>query len=140
MLAPGAQLLVERGHAASVKIGELPEVVDAEIVEALLQLRADAGDALEVVGFAARRIDAFEGHEGGRDLLDGRGLGGSNVDAGRGLATLDAVEGGARDEIAIERDGAAGVVIAGYGVVDAVRIAVGVDDRDDRDFRASAPL
>ena len=38
-----------------VEFGELPIVVDAEVVEALLELRADAGDALEVVGLAARR-------------------------------------------------------------------------------------
>ena len=45
-----------------------------------------------------------------------------------------------RDQIAIERDGAAGVVIAGHHVSDAVGIAVGVDHGGDRDFEAARLL
>ena len=43
---------------------------------------------------------------------------------------------GARDEIAIERDGAAGVVVARDRMGDAVRIAIGVEHRDDRNLEA----
>ena len=39
-------------------------------------------------------------------------------------------------EVAVERDGAAGVVVAGHHEGDAVRIAIGVDDRGDRDVEA----
>ena len=59
-------------------------------------------------------------------------LGRAEIDADRALRPLDAVDRGARDQVAIERDGAAGVVIAGDRMADAVRIAIEVDDRDDR--------
>src|SRR6478752_5743818 len=41
--------------------------------------------------------------------------------------------GGVRDHAREERDGADGVVVAGDLVVHDVRVAVGVEDRDDRD-------
>ena len=99
----------------------------------------DAGDALQVVGLAARRLDAVEHGRLAGSALGRRRLGGADVDAGRGLAALQAVERRARHEIAVERDRAAGVVVARDREVDAVGIAVGVDDRHDRDAELLAP-
>ena len=48
----------------------------------------------------------------------------------------DAVKRRAGDEVAIERDGAAGIVIGRDREGDAIRIGVGVDDRRDRDAEA----
>jgi hypothetical protein len=43
-----------------VEIGDLPVVVDSGVVEALLELGVDARQALQIVGLAARCVDAFE--------------------------------------------------------------------------------
>ena len=48
--------------------------------------------------------------------LAGRRLGGTEIDARGALRALNAVDGCARDQIAIQRDGAAGIVIAGNGI------------------------
>src|SRR5438105_180277 len=102
---------VERLGRLRIEIGDLPEVVDADIVEPLFQLDVDSGQALQVVGLAARRVDAPEGRLLRRhgQLLDWRLLRRAHVDARLRLAALDAVDGSARHEVAIERDGAAGI-------------------------------
>jgi hypothetical protein len=55
--------------------------------------------------------------------------------AGRGAARL-AGQGRVGDGVAIEADGAAGVVVAGTGKGDALRAGVRIEDRDDRDAEA----
>ncbi len=124
---------IERLRHLHVEIGDLPEMVDANVVEALLELRIDARQALQIVGLAARRVDALELRLAG-EILGRRLVHRADVDATLHLAALDAVDGGARDEIRVERQRAAGVVVAGHHEVDAVGIAVGVDDGDDRDI------
>ena len=111
----GVELLgLFRGHR-----GELPIVEHAMLVELLDDLRADAGQFGEIVGRAARRGEQFELL--GRDCLsasDGLGqglgdrrLGVADVDARRALAARNAVDRRAGDEVAIELDRAAGVVV-----------------------------
>ena len=57
---------------SGLEIGDLPEVVDAKIVETLLELVVDVGQTLEIVGIAARRLDALERrHVHGQHLLGG---------------------------------------------------------------------
>src|SRR5581483_12525000 len=45
---------VERLHGLGIEIGDLPVVEDADIIEALLELDVDTGQALEVIRLAAR--------------------------------------------------------------------------------------
>ena len=45
---------------SGIEVGDLPEVVDADIVEAQLQLVVDIGQTLQIVGLAARRLDTLE--------------------------------------------------------------------------------
>ena len=68
-------------------------------------------------------------------LGDGR-LRLAQVDALRALAARDPVDRRAGDEIAIELNGAAGVVVRRNRVSDAVRIGIGVEDRDHRNLEA----
>ena len=56
------------------------------------------------------------------------------------LAGGQAVEHGVGDQVAVELDGAGGVVVARDRIGDAVRIAVGVEDRDDRDVQLAGFL
>ena len=56
--------------------------------------------------------------------LADRLLGGAEIDTGPALGALDAVDRGARDQIAIKGDGPAGVVIAGNRMADAVGIGI----------------
>src|SRR5262245_32914583 len=65
-------------------------------------------------------------------LLGDRLLGRAEIGADRSLRPLDAVDRRARDQVAIERDGAAGVVVAGDGMADAVGIAIRVHHRHHR--------
>ena len=114
------------------ELGDLRIVEDAEVVELLLDRGRHAGELLEIVGDAARtgqRLEAETLFLRLRQILDDRLLGGAQIDAHAALRARNAVDRGARDQIAIERDGAAGVVIAGNHEGDAVGIAVGVDDR-----------
>src|SRR5262249_17252307 len=124
------ELAVEGRAAVGVKIGNLPEVVDPGVVEPLLDLRRDRGDALQVVRLSTRRFDATERLF--RKCLGGRLGGGSDIYAGSRLAALKTVDGGAGHEIAIERDGTTRVVVAGHREVDAIGIAIRIDDGDDR--------
>ncbi len=116
----------------------------ASVVELLDDLRADARQFGEIVRSAARSGEQFEtlGRDFGGDLgfrrqFDGdRRLLGAEIDAKRALAAGNAVQRRAGDQVAIERDGAAGVVIAGDREGDAVRIAIGVENGRDRDVQA----
>ena len=56
----------------------------------------------------------------------------AEIDAGLDLALAQAVDDGARRQIAIKRDGAGGVVIAGDRIGDAVRIGIGIQNRGHR--------
>ena len=127
-LAFQAELLVEHAQSGIIQIGDLPEVEDAGVVEAQFELAVDAGDALEVVSFTAGGFDAFELAWHRFHAWVGHG---TDVDAGVGLAAGEAVKRGLGDEVAVQRDGAARVVVAWDREVDAVRVAVGIDDGDD---------
>ena len=63
-------------------------------------------------------------------------LGGADVDARARLGERDALDAGAADEVAVEGDRAARVVIARDRVGDAGGVRVGVDHRDHRDAEA----
>src|SRR5690606_11761409 len=64
----------------------------------------------------------------GRQVF-GRSLAGfTQIGAQRAGGAADAIDGGARDQRHIELEGPAGIVIARNGVVDHIRIAVGIDD------------
>ena len=65
----------------------------------------------------------------GRNFLADRLGGGADVDAGVALGARDAVDGGAGHQVAIQRNGAAGVVIARHHEGDALGIGIGIDDR-----------
>src|SRR5581483_10262279 len=67
--------------------------------------------------------------------LADRFLGRTDVDANGPLGAFNAVEGRTRDQVAIKRDGAARVVVAGDRMADPVRIAVRIDDCDDRHMK-----
>src|SRR5690606_8179054 len=108
-LALQLQLTIESLHAVGIKIGNLPVMENASIVQPLLELRRNAADQLEVVGLATRRLDALEGC---RQLFGRRRLGLAEVHAGRSLGTLDAVDGRARGQIAVERHRATRIVVA----------------------------
>ena len=87
-----------------VELGELPIVEDAEVVELLLDRTRHAGELLEVVGGAARPGQTLEAARLGscRNLLAGRLDGGADVDAVVALGALDAVDGGAGNQVAIQ--------------------------------------
>src|SRR4029453_10247601 len=103
---------VEPGRPLLVKIGDLPEVVDTGIIEPLLQSWVDVGQPLEIVGFATRRIDTLKCGRFVASQFLGRGrFCGADIDAGLRLAALDAVDRRPRDQIAVKRDGAPGVVV-----------------------------
>src|SRR4051812_13797959 len=114
-----------------VELGKLPVVEDAEVVELLLDRTRHAGELLEVVGGAARTGQALEAGRLGRcrNFLAGRLSGGADVDAVVALGARDAVDSGAGNQVAIQRNGAAGVVIARHHEGDALGVRVGIDDR-----------
>src|SRR5205823_1095809 len=114
-----------------VELGELPVVEDAEVVELLLDRTRHAGELLEVVGGAARPGQALEAGRLGscRNFLAGRLDRGADVDAVVALGARDTVDGGTGNQVAIQRNGAAGVVIARHHKGDALGVGIGVDDR-----------
>ena len=83
-----------------------------------------------------RRLFGVRRSGGGGQLFGDRLFRSAEVDARSALTARNAVDGGAGDQIAIERDGAAGVVIGRNRESDAVGIAIGVEDRGDRDVEA----
>src|SRR5919197_1863855 len=111
----------------------LPIVEDPEIVEPLLDGGRDMVKLREIVGDAARAGQHLvAGPVGGRGQLFHDRFGrGARVDPEFALRARYAVDGRFRREIAIERNGATGVIIAGHDVGDAVGVAVGVDHGGD---------
>src|SRR6202165_231064 len=116
-----------------IEFGQLPIMEDAEIVELLLDRAGHAGELLEIVGGAARPGKTLEagGLRRHRNFLADRLYRGADIDSGFALRARNAVDGRARDQIAIQRDGAAGVVIARHHIGDALGIGIGIDDRGD---------
>src|ERR1700758_782566 len=132
-----ADLFADLVRGIVIELGELPVMENAEIVELLLDRTGNARKLLEVVGGAARTGESLESRRcRGRDLFGRRLCGRADIDARVALRTRDAVDRSTRDEIAIERDRASRIVIAGHDVGDALRIGVGVDDRRNGDVEA----
>src|SRR5260221_658832 len=103
-----------------IEFGQLPVVEDAEIVELLLDCPGHAGELLEVVGGTARPGEPLEARSLGRhrNILPDRMGGCADVDSGIALRTRDAVDDSAGYQIAVQRDGAASVIIAGDDIAD----------------------
>ena len=127
--------------------GDLPIMEDAGIIELLDDLRADAVQLGEIVRRAARRgqqleTSAFASTSPRRAPADPRHgrLHLADIDAASALAARNAVERGARNEIAIEPMARPASSLPGIGIGDAVGIAIGVEDRDDRNLQPSASL
>src|SRR5262245_29061650 len=111
----------------------LPIVEDPEIVELLLDGGRYMVKFREIVGDAARAGQHLvAGPLGGRGQLFHDRFGrGARVDPEFALRARYAVDCCFRREIAIKRDGATGVIIAGHDEGDAVGVAVGVDHGGD---------
>src|SRR5690349_5237714 len=77
---------------------------------------------------------------GGENRLFRSLLGGAEVGATASRRAADAVDGGLRDQRAVELEGAAGVVIARDREIDRVRIGIGVDDGDHRNTETAGFL
>src|SRR5215831_10719918 len=138
VVAGNASSKVERAveglQGLRIEIGDLPEVIDADVVEPLLEFDVHPRQTLEVVCLAARGVDALEHRLVRRWQLLGRGLlRRADVDASLRLATLDAVDGCARHQVAVKRDGASRIVVAWDHEVDAVGVAIGVHHGDNGD-------
>src|SRR3954467_2511314 len=89
------------------ELGDLRVMEDADVVEMLLDRRRHAGELLEIVGDAARtgqRLEAETLLRSLRKILDDRLFGGADVDPHAALGAGDAVDRGARDQVAIERN------------------------------------
>src|SRR5829696_7175878 len=134
-------------HVLGLHRGELPVMVDAGVVELLLELRPDPVELGQVVRSAARGGEKLElldrlGLSGRglvgvrRKLLHRRRLGGADIDPELAMTARDAVDRRAGDEVAIERDRTPSVVIRRHREGDPLRVAVGVDDGGDRDVQA----
>src|SRR5262245_31939114 len=123
-------LLTNLVRGLGSKARDLPVVEDAKIVELLLDRGRDMPELLEVVGNSAWPGEHLVAGviSGGGQLLHDRLGGGADVDAHVALRARNAVDGGARDQVAVERDGAAGVIVTRNDERDAIRVAVGVDD------------
>src|ERR1700688_840572 len=120
------------------ELGDLPEMEDAEVVEHLLDGRRYARELLEVVGDPARAGQRLEtAGDRLRHLLDDRLLGRTEIGAELALRPRDAVDRRLGDEIAIERDRPRRIVVAGHRKIDAIRVAIGVDHRGDRNAEAA---
>src|SRR3954447_1216670 len=142
------QLAVDLLEVVRLHGRELPIMVDAGVVELLLELRPDPVELGQVVGRAARRGEQLEvlgllirgraRHLG--QLLEDRRLRSPDVDAAAALTARDAVDRGTGHEVAVERDRAPGVVVRRHREIDAIGIAIGVDDRSDRDVQAPGLL
>src|SRR5260370_627082 len=109
---PGLLADLVRGLAA--KVSDLPVVEDAKIVEFLLDRGRDMPELLEVVGNSAWPGEHLVAGviSGGGQLLHDRLSGRADVDAHVALRARNAIDGGTRDQVAVERDGATGVIIA----------------------------
>src|SRR5205085_3183413 len=108
-----SDLFTDLVRGVVIEFGELPVVEDAEIVELLLDRPRHAGELFEVVGSAARTCQALEADRlrSRRDFLaDDRLRGSADIDPVVALGARDAVDGGAGDQVAVQRNRAAGVV------------------------------
>src|SRR5580704_7105844 len=137
-----ADLLADPVRGLGRESGDLPVVEDAEIVELLLDRGRDVGELLEVVGDATgSREDLVTGALGrGRQVFGDRLGGGACIHAHIALGPRNSVDGGARDQVAIEIDRAAGVVIARDQEGDSVGIAVGIDHGGNRNIQTPGLL
>src|SRR3979411_1439089 len=119
-----------------VEFGQLPVMEDAEVVELLLDRAGYAGELLEIVGGAARPGQTLERRRlrRHRDFFADGMRRRADIDPGFALRARDAVDHGAGHQIAVQRDGAAGVVIAGHDISDALGVRIGIDDRGDRNI------
>src|SRR6185295_15757155 len=124
-----SNLFTDLVRGVVIEFGELPVVEDAEVVELLLDRTRYAGELLEVVGGATRPSQTLEAGRlrCRRNLLAGRLDGGADIEAVVALGARDAVDGGAGNQVAIQRNGAAGVVIARHHKGDALGVGIGVD-------------
>src|SRR6202163_4502246 len=116
-----------------VEFGQLPVMEDAEVVELLLDRAGYAGELLEIVGGTARPGQTLEGRRlrRHRNLFADGMRRRADIDPGFALRARDAVDHGSGHQIAVQRDGAAGVVIAGHDIGDALGVRIGIDDRGD---------
>src|SRR5690349_2168747 len=121
-----SDLFTDLVRGVVIEFGELPVVEDAEVVELLLDRTRHAGELLEVVGGAARTCQTLEALLMRRsgDFLAGRVGGRTDIDAGIALRAGNAVDCRAGDQIAIQRNGAAGIVIARHDIGDALGIGI----------------
>src|SRR5215470_2638321 len=132
------ELLADGVGRVATEPRDLPVVEDTEIVELLLDRGRDVVELLEVVGHpaGARQHLVAGAFRGRRQLFRDRLGRGAGVDAHFSLRARDAVDCGFGHQVAVQRDGAAGVVIAGHHEGDAIGIAIGVDDGGHRQTEA----
>src|SRR6202045_1564481 len=119
-----------------IEFGKLPVVEDTEIVEFLLDRAGHAGELLEVIGGATRPSQALEAGRLRRRrnfLADGM-RGRADINSGIALRARNAINDRPGDQIAIQRDGPASIVIAGHDIGDALGVGIGIDDGGDRNI------
>src|SRR5262245_44199964 len=123
----------------SVELGNLRIMKYAEVVKLLFNRRRNTWQLFEVVSNPARPGQLLEPKiadgRGSRDLLYDDGLFCSaDINAHFALGPRNSVDRRLRNEIAVERDSSARIVVAGHNVSNAGRIAIGIDDRRDRNI------
>ena len=125
-----SDLFADLVRGVVVEFGELPVVEDAEIVELLLDRAGHAGELFEIVGSPPRPGQTLEARRLRRYLnfFADRMSGSADVDAGIALRARNAIDDGTRHQVAVQRNGAAGVVIARHHKGDALGIGIGIDD------------
>src|SRR5882724_5703134 len=115
-----SDLFADLVRGVVIEFGELPVMEDAEVVELLLDRAGHAGELLEIVGGTARPGKTLEGRRLWRHrdfLADGMSRR-ADIDAGIALRSRNAIDDRAGHQIAVHRDGAAGVVIARHHIGD----------------------
>src|SRR6266851_532638 len=116
-----------------IEFGELPVVEDAEVVELLLDRAGHAGELLEIVSGTTRPGKTLEGRGLRRHhyfLADGMSRR-ADIHARIALRSRNAIDDRAGHQIAVQRDGSAGIVIARHHIGDALGVGIGIDDRGD---------
>src|SRR5260221_3331895 len=124
-----------------IECGDLRIVEDAKIVELLFDRRRNTGQLFEIVGDAARAGQRLESEIAERGccrhlLRDDRLFGSADIDAHLALRARNSVDRSLCDEIAVQRDSTASIVVTRNGKSDAGRIAIRVDDRGNRNVEA----
>jgi hypothetical protein len=92
------------------------------------------GGSLGGGGFSSHRLRGQFAGQGGFH----RSHRSAQIDARRGLAGGQTVQNRIRDQVAVQLQGARGVIVTRDRIGDAVWIAVGVQDRDDRDVQLAS--